>query len=503
MGFVKSSARRVGVVGLLHESNTFLAVPTTRDNFVHASLTTGSAVIKRWAESKHELGGFIQGAHKFGFAAIPIMATYAIPSGTITAGTFEQLLGELQTEIKSNLPLDGLLLALHGATVSESFPDADGEITMRLRELVGPHTPIIMTLDLHANVSAKMVSNTNATVIYRSNPHIDQHQRGLEAASLMARTLSREAKPVQALECPPMLINISSQHTDQAPAAALYADAVEVMSWPGILSASVSMGFYYADVEEMGASFLAVANNDPVLASKAALWMANRAWGRRHEFQGNLIQPAPAVLKASLSSHQPIVLMDVGDNVGGGSAGDGTILLHEIITRKISNALVILYDPETVGKCVAAGVCKELTTEIGAKTDRLHGAPLTITGKIRTISDGIFTETKIRHGGWGHNDQGVTAVIETEDRNTIVITSRRMAPLSLEQLLSLGIQPATKKILIVKGVIAPQAAYQPIASEIILVDTPGSTCANPFSFTYRRRRNPLYPLENHAVFGPF
>ena len=502
MGTVGLGTKQVGIVGLLHESNTFLAVPTTRKNFEEASLTKGYALLERWDGSKHELGGFIEGAKSFGFAGIPIMATYAIPSGTITSNTFEQLLAELEAEVTKNLPLDGLLIALHGATVSEQFPDADGEIARRMRQLVGTSTPIIMTLDLHANVSPKMVSHTNATVIYRSNPHLDQRERGLEAANLMARTLAQDITPVQALECPPMLMNISSQNTDQPPASDLYADAQEVMTWHGILSASVAMGFYYADVEEMGASFIAVADKDTALATKAAKWMAQRAWERRHTFSGNLVQPAAAVMQASHPSQAQFILMDVGDNVGGGSAGDGTLLLHEVIRQGIPNALVVLYDPDTVNKCVTAGVRNQLTIEVGAKTDHLHGKPVKLTGKVRTISDGLFTETKIRHGGWGLNDQGVTAVIETENRHSIIVTSRRMAPLSLEQLLSLGIKPETKQLLIVKGVIAPQAAYQPIASRIILVDTPGSTSANPSNFTYLRRRNPLYPLENHAQFLP-
>ncbi len=498
---MKPATKRVGVVGFLHESNTFLAVPTTRGNFERASLTKGPDVLERWAGTKHELGGFIEGAGHFGFAAIPIMATYAIPSGTVATSSFEGLLAELGFEITKNLPLGGLLIALHGATVSERFPDADGEIAQRVRRIVGGNTPIIMTLDLHANVSPNMVANTNAIVIYRSNPHLDQQERGFEAASLMSRTLNQEIKTVQAIERPPMLINISCQSTNKMPASNLYADAQEVMTWPGILSASVAMGFYYADVEEMGASFLAVANNDISLATKAAKWMATRAWERRRTFTGSLMQPAAAVQRASYPSRAPFVLMDIGDNVGGGSAGDGTILLREILRQGIPNALAVLYDPETVDKCVSAGVRSQVTMQVGAKTDQLHGTPVLVTGTVRTLSDGFFTETKVRHGGWGHNDQGITAVIETENRHTVVVTSQRMAPLSLEQLLILGIKPETKQVLIVKGVIAPQAAYQPIASEIILVDTPGSTSANPSNFIYRKRRKPLYPLEEDAVYS--
>ncbi|MEW5979334.1 MAG: M81 family metallopeptidase [Acidobacteriota bacterium] len=493
--------KRIGIAGFLHESNTFLPVTTTRQHFEHCSLTKGAEVIKRWQGSTHELGGFLEGAGRVGLTPVPIMATFAMPSGTIQGEAFEELLEEMVAGLKEALPLDGLLVALHGATVAENFPDADGEVVRRLREVVGGNVPIIMTLDLHANVSSKMIEHTTATIAYRTNPHLDQKKRGLEAAYLMSRTLNGQVHPVQAVECPPLLINISKQATSQSPAADLYQDAMEVKQWPGILSASVAMGFYYADVEEMGVSFLAVADNDRELAVEAARWMARRAWERRQEFLGELVSAREAVRAAAQRAAAPIVLMDVGDNIGGGSAGDSTILFEEVLNQQVRNALVVLYDPVAVSRCAVVGVGRGIEVDVGGKTDSLHGKPLTIRGRVRLIADGIFVETEARHGGWGNYDQGITAVLETADQHTVILTSRRMAPMSLEQLLSLGIRPERKKLLIVKGVIAPRAAYEPIAADIILVDTPGSTSANPANFNYRRRRRPLYPLEMDAVYG--
>jgi len=491
--------KRVGIAGLLHESNTFLSTPTTRLDFERASLTKGVALIDRWKGSNHELSGFLEGAHKFGFEPLPSLATFAIPSGAIDEKAFEDIVGELLGELGGTLPLDGLLLALHGATVAQNYPDADGEIVRRIRKLIGNDIPIIMTLDLHANVSTQMVAHTTAIVMYRSNPHLDQKQRGLEAAALMARTLSGEIKPVQALECPPLLINISKQYTSQSPALELYDDVREVMTWPGILSASVAMGFYYADVQEMGASFLAVADRDRALAIKASRWLATRAWTRRQDFLGELMTPTEAVCQAA-QRVGPVVLMDVGDNVGGGSSANSTVLFAEVLHQRVSNALVILHDPEEVGRCVTAGVRNEVISEIGGKPGDPQINRLRVHGKVRLISDGLFQETQVRHGGWGLNDQGITAVVDTVQGHTIVFTSLRMAPMSLEQLLSLGIKPEQKKILIVKGVVAPRAAYEPIAAEIILVDTPGLTTADPTRFTFRYRRRPVYPIERDATY---
>jgi len=492
---------RVGIAGFLHESNTFLPVPTKLSHFEEASLTRGEALLRRWSGSRHELGGFLEGAQAHGFQPVPLLATFAIPSGTIEHTAFEELIGQMISDLKSALPLDGLLVALHGATVSEHFPDADGEVLRRLREVLGPAVPIIMTLDLHANVSPQMIAQSTASVFYRSNPHLDQQERGFEAATLMARTLRREISPVQAIETPPLLISIAKQHTEEQPARGLYDDVQSVLQWPGILSASVAMGFYYSDVAEMGASFVAVADGDSELAGRAASWMARRAWERRLEFQGQLPTPEAAVRQAGLADQGPVVLMDVGDNVGGGSPADSTVLIAEVLKQQASNALVILCDREAVQACVRAGVRQDVDLEVGGKTDRQHGDPVRLQGRVRLISDGLFTETKVRHGGWGDYDQGLTVVVETSQHHTFVLTSRRMAPMSLEQILSLGIKPETKQILIVKGVIAPQAAYAPVARTIVLVDTPGATSVNPANFSFKNRRRPLYPLEPEAEYG--
>ena len=255
--------------------------------------------------------------------------------------------------IRKALPLDGLLLALHGATVSETYRDADGEVLRRIRDLVGPEMPVVTTLDLHANISEAMIRHATATVAYRSNPHLDQEQRGAEAAAILVRTLSAEVKPVQAVERPPMLMHISRQFTGESPARELYRD-VESAVWRGrgILSASVAMGFPYADVEELGAGFLAVADGDEALARRAAQWMARRAWIRRAEFVGLLPCPADAVRMAAAALETPVVLMDVGDNVGAGSPGDSTILFEEVLRQGVRNALVVLYDPSAVERCV-------------------------------------------------------------------------------------------------------------------------------------------------------
>jgi microcystin degradation protein MlrC len=368
--------------------------------------------------------------------------------------------------------------------------------------VVGRNIPVVMTLDLHANISERMIANTDAAITYRSNPHLDQRERGIEAARLLAATLRGEVQPVQAVETPPWIIPICRQYTAEDPARGLYNLADEVRQWPGILAVNIGLGFYYADVEEMGAAFSVVADRDAAMARKAVRTLAARAWERRHEFTNNLLSPADAVRQAAHAPSTPVGLFDVGDNVGGGSPADSTILFQEVLRQGVSNALVILYDPEAVAACVEAGVRSEIDLVAGAKTDSMHGHPLKLRGRVRTIGDGLFFEREARHGGWGAGDQGVTAVVETAESHTVVLTSRRMAPFYLQQILSLGVDPSAKRIVIVKGVVAPRAAYAPVCPEIVLVDTPGVTANDPRCFSYRHRRPEMFPLESQAVYSP-
>ena len=493
--------KRIGIAGFLHESNSFSPIPTPYQHFKETSYTTGKSLLDRWEGTHHQLGGFLEGAKQFGFKPVPIFATYGIPSAPMSKESFEQLSSDMISLIQTALPLDGLLLALHGAAVSEPFPDADGELLARIRRLVGPSLPIVSVIDLHANVSPEMINATHALISYRSNPHLDQRQCGIEGSSIIMRILNQEISPIQALECPPLLINITKQYTNEAPSKQLYSDLETVLNWPGILSASTAMGFYYSDVKDMGASFWAISDSNPSLAKKAAQWLAQRAWDRRQQFLGDLPNAKQAVHITQSKIDGPIVLMDVGDNVGGGGPGDSTFLLSEIVCQKTSNALVVLFDPEAVLTCVEKGVRQSIDLLVGGKTDDHHGQPVRIKGKIRLISDGRSLDTQPRHGGHGLFDQGLTAVIQTLEGHLVVLTTLRSAPRSLEQLYALAIVPENMHLIVAKGVVAPRAAYEAIASQTIIVDTPGATTANPANFKFQHCRRSLYPLVKDVKYS--
>jgi microcystin degradation protein MlrC len=268
-----------------------------------------------------------------------------------------------------------------------------------------------------------------------------------------------------------------------------------------MLSASVAEGYPYADVAEMRMSFLAVHDGDAAAARDAARWMARRAWDRRAEFVGDTPAPEAALRVAAAASRGPVVLMDVGDNIGGGSPGDSTVLLEAAQRLGIRRYLQTLCDPEAVAACVAAGVGNTVELKVGGKTDDLHGRPVAVTGEVRVISDGQFEEPTPTHGGFRFFDGGTTVVLETTDVHTLVLTSRLVGNTSIQQVYSVGVRPESFQVVVAKGVVSPRPAYAPIAAEIVLVNTPGVTTSDLSQFVYRSRRRPLYPFEADAAYA--
>jgi microcystin degradation protein MlrC len=486
---------RVGIIALHHESNTFLAKPTTLADFEADVLGSGEAMRATFENAHHEVGGFFAGLSEEQIEAVPIVAARAMPSGVITAEAANELVSRALDELNRAGTIDGLLLAAHGAAVSENERDFDGYWLARVRQTVGPEMPIVGTLDLHANISPRMIAACDATIAYRTNPHLDQRQRGIGAAKLLARTLRGEVRPTQALATPPIAINIERQLTAESPCRELYAFADKMLARPRVLSNSCVLGFPYADVAEMGSSFIVVTDYDPALAQRLADELASYLIDRRRDFVPKLISVARAIDEA-LNREPPVCLLDVGDNVGGGSPGDGTILIAALHVRGAGPAAACIFDPQAVEHARVSGVGKTITISVGAKTDRLHGEPLSTKFGVLGLSDGKFEEAQPRHGGKTRFDMGPCAVVQTLDGVlTLLLMSRRTPPFSLNQLTSCGIDPGSFRILIAKGVHAPVAAYRTVCKSFIRVNTPGVTTADMALLPYRHRRKPLFPLE--------
>ncbi len=500
---------RVAIGGIMHESNTFAATPTPLAAF---SVLRGVEIEAAHRESYHEVAGFLQGGADERLELVPTLFAGATPAGPVAADAFAALVDELIERVRAAGPLDGILLALHGAMAVEGCPDGDGEVVQRLRAAVGTSLPIVATHDFLANIADRLVALTDALVVYQTNPHVDQRQQGVRAARLLARRLRGEIRPTTAIARPPMLLNILHQNTSCEPLRAIMAEAAALETEPGVLAASVAGGYQYADVWEIGPAAVVVTDNDPDRARLLAERLCARLWDARGQLTVSLPGPAAAVREAMRvgATAGPTVLVDMGDNIGGGSAGDSTFLLGELLSQGAEGWVVVLADPTAVAECVRAGVGQPVVLSVGGKTDALHGSPIRVSGRVRLLHDGAFEDHAVRHGGQRRYHQGLTAVVGVGGEeagvgtspptptsppptpNLLVLTSRRMPPFSLEQLVSLGIHPERQRILVVKAAIAYRAAYEPIAARIIEVDTPGLTTIDPGRFTYARARRPLW-----------
>jgi len=485
---------RIGILCLMQESNTFLNQQTKLHHFAEDLLLVGEEIRKQLANTHHEVAGFFAGLEKEGLEAVPLFAARAIPYGTIQKEAFEQLLENMFKQVEQAGPLDGYLVAPHGATVSEQHLDADGYWLKQLRERVGAEIPIIGTLDLHANLSSQMVASTNALIAYRTNPHLDQYARGFEAAELMSKTLRGEVEPVQRAAFLPFVMNIEKQCTELSPCKELYELAEKLRRKKGLLLLSILQGYPYADVDEMGTSILAVSDKTSLVAEQTLAELSNYLWEHRADFNGTGV-PIDQAIDSLKNDTRSTCLLDMGDNVGGGSPADGTLIAQALLSQRVRDSFVCLYDPEAVLQAEDAGLGAELKLAMGGKTDRLHGDPLIAWVEVIGIYPGKFEEPLARHGGFTHFDQGLSAVVRSAEGLIILLTSKRMAPYSLEQLRSCGLDPGSFRVLVAKGVNAPIAAYEEVCSRFIRVDTPGVTASNLNHFYYHHRRRPMFPFE--------
>lgn len=498
--FAQTAKPRVAVGGILHESNTFHSVKTPLEDFRRSVAAEGQDALSLWADNNDEVAGMVEAGREAGFELVPTLVAVATPSGPVTDEAFDALTGELAARLRAAGKLDGVLLALHGAMVTESHPHGDAEVVRRVREVIGPAMPLVVTHDFHANISPEIVERTTVLLSYKTNPHVDQKERGRKAAEIMAGILAGRYRPTQALAKPGMLYNIRFQNTNVEPLRPIVEETRRLEREPGILAVSVTGGYQYADVPAMGASVVAVTNNQPEKAREIARRLSDMLWATRDKLKLELPDPAEAVRRAMRAERFPVVLVEMGDNIGGGSAGDATFILSELVRQKAQGWFVAIADPEAVQAAVRAGVGGAFDALVGGKTDKLHGEPVRIRGRVKSLHDGQFMETEIRHGGQRYYDQGLTAVIEAEGstrdlKNLVMLTTRRMVPFSLHQLISCGVYPERQRILVVKAAIAFRAAYEPVAAQIIEVDTGGTTAVNPARFTYRRVPPTLFGLK--------
>ena len=485
---------RLFLAMMSHETNTFSNISTDRRQFETRGLHYGGEIIEAFRGTGTCLGGMIDAATRRGATLIPSVAAAASPAGRVTRDIYGHVKERMLRDLKAAGSVDGVLLDLHGAMVTEEHDDGEGDLISAVRDVVGPSVPIAVSLDFHGNISDTMVREADLLHGYKTYPHVDMGERGVEATERLLDVIGKRLRPTAALRKPPLLPPLGNQGTARGPMHRLYAMAEEMEKDPKVISISVFAGFPHADIPEAGFGVYVVTDNDQALADRLADQIADTAWAHRHEFMHSGLAVREAVARALAAEGQPIVLADMADNTGGGAAGDGTEVLRELVRVGARSTIVAcIWDPQAVARCVEAGVGGSVTLEVGGKVDQRHGPPLRVTGLVRTLSDGRFVHKGPMARGLPGR-LGTTAVLDVNDIKVILI-SYRWQTLDPEMIRFVGLDPLDHKILVVKSTIHYRAAFEPIAHEIIEVDAPGLSSSNLGRFDFRRIRRPIFPLD--------
>ena len=458
---------RVGVVGMWHETNTFSNRLTTLDDYEAFEMLADDDLVERNFNTGTVIGGFYDSPD---LELIPIFSAGAWPSGPTEADAIHHLLDRVHDGLRRAGPLDGLLVNLHGAMVAAGVDDVESATLAVLRDVAGD-IPIGAVLDLHANPSPELVSASDVLVSYDTYPHVDMRERGAEVAGLLTEVL-RGRRLRTSLRKLPLLVCPLAQATADGPMRRLQDAATMRAREAGVARVCIVGGFGYSDVERAGMSVLAVHDVDDDASARDVLdaTVADIA-ASAEEFSVVRDDPVTAVARAVTSHRRPVFLADVADNIGGGSPGDGTALLREILRAGVTGAVVTLADREVALEAHRLGVGAHIEAPVGGKTDHMHGAPVPIRGTVERVTDGSY-----RAGGYYMSGRsfsmGATAVLSVQG-NTLVVTERPTPPFHPEQLSSVGVDVRQASIVVVKGAIAWRGAYEDVAGEIIEVATPG------------------------------
>lgn len=377
------SKMKIAVTGVFHETNTFAPGVTNLDHFKNDWFEDAQSFIARYKGTKTSMGAVIDYMDVEDIEVIPGFYTETMPSGIVSSQAADIIINRIVDSI-DHANLDGIILILHGAMVSENYQDMEGKILTELRNKVGPELPIAVTLDLHANISEDMVKYADIIVGYDTYPHIDVYDRAKEAMELLIKQIKSDINPVSVLIKPDMLIVPQAMITDEFPMKDLMDTAFKIEKDSKVINVTVAGGFPFSDVYDAGMSFVVTTNNDKALAEKYAKELKSFAWKQREHFRLNFLSPEAAVQKASKQSSGPVILVEGSDNVGGGSPADATHVL-KYLKEVDCKSLIVIRDRESVAEANKIGVGGIFSGHVGGKTDDLHGEPVYIQGKIKTL----------------------------------------------------------------------------------------------------------------------
>ncbi len=488
----------------MHETNTFASVKTDIEAFERMICCRGpEEVVGHLAGTNTETAGYIDAAEAHGWELIHTVAAAANPLGLVTDGAFEHFTGLILEGLRKSGPVDGVALALHGSMVSESHEDAEAELVRRIRGIAGPEIPICCTFDLHANVGPAFVEMVGIVCSYLTYPHIDMRVRARKAGDLLQRAMTGEIYPKLAYARRPMVQGADGGRTDVEPMIGLRAKADRFMAGnPRVLDISINAGFNQSDIFDVGPSVIVTADGTDSVFEAMAEELMDDIWETRHVVNNRYLSVGEAAEVARSFNHKnkPLVIADYADNPGAGAYGDATNLLAAMLDVHLQNACFgALYDPVAAADLTTAGVGARMTLHLGGKTDPAFGGPpLLLTGDIVSVTDGKTTFDGPMMTGVTKSF-GPTAVFRV-DGVDILVVSNLMQIIDLQQFLSHGIDPRTKKTVALKSMQHFRATYEPLAEKVIVCDSGALATPDFTRFSFTRVRRPLFPFDPEEAF---
>jgi microcystin degradation protein MlrC len=493
---------RVAIAEFKQETNTFVARPTTMADFETWHYWTGAELIAGSQGTNCEIDGFLNVLGEAAIEPVPIIATFAMSGGKVEDATYQRLLHELLDGIVNAGSLDGVLLALHGAMVTDSDDSPDTKTLRAVREVIGPDLPLVATYDLHANLTARMAEYANALVGFKTSPHIDQRDTGERGARVMTAILQQGANPTMAFVKIPMIVPASTHiHHLPGPFKRLQDATRELEQLPGVLSANVAAVQPWLDIDDMGFATVVVTDDDAKRAETLACDLAQACWDERHAFMEiELVPIAEAIQLALTEPTGPVVLSDCADGTGAGSPGDATAVIAALLEADLDKpAYVFVRDAESAATAIAAGAGATVSLQVGGKIDHVFNQPVALTGTVEFAGPAAF-----RFGGGGYTgveqDMGPSAVVRTGNVYVLIVSNSVMT-VDPELYRAAGLEPKNAQIVVVKSHIQFRAGYDPIASRIILLDSPGMSSDHIAALPWQKVSRPIFPLDEGVSFS--
>ena len=488
-------SKTVVIARIKHETNTFSSLSTDYGEFEATSLFFSDEIVSEFQGTNTDIGGFLHVASKENWDIEPTVAANATPGGMVEAEAFDILVDSLLDGIREHDP-DGVLLGLHGAMVSERERDGDGYILECVREAAGEDTPVMATLDLHANISDRMAKYADGLFGYDTYPHVDIGDTGETAARAMSATLNGDLEPTVVVERAPLLLSLPVLQTANEPMRSLLSHASKAES-PRTPDVSVFGGFAYADVPEAGFGVVAVTDRSRIEETRSVCAdIAVEARNRCQEFDREYTSVNEVVEEVSSwdATNGPLLLADIADNPGGGSAEDGTTILKTLLDAGVEDvAVAVIYDPAAVKAAASAGVGERVSVDLGGHIEA-NGDPLSLDARVRLLSDGTYRNQGPMSTGL-EVSFGRTAVLEIDDVD-IIVGSHRQQPYDPEVFQSHGIAPKRQRILLLKSTVHYRAAFESLVGGIREVSAPGLCSPDLLSFEYKSVERPKWPLDS-------